>query len=257
MPLNKRSIYLVLLFVIAATIAVVPAQSTQAAHKTQSEIAHVWRFAYAQSSGQGVLDIMIIEQDRYTHDILQIYDQFTYGVPCMPNRSNIVCDLDIKSAIQDSYIQMNLKEQAAKVRGSESYRWMITETTGSWSTIPANSHFTQVAHPSLQTTIHTNAAGSAFHQESLWNSYTSSSANYRPQLGQSFTLVNEFDCPLVGPCVAENYVIAGGRTQHLGSHQVAVSTVGFQLTPAQITITPPAGFQLESFVIDPPKAGYG
>lgn len=255
MQINKQSVHLLLVALIAAITAIVPAQSTQAAN--QSEIAHVWRFAYQQSTGQGVLDIMIIEQDRYTHDILQIYNQFTYGVPCIQSRGNIVCDLDIKSAIQDAYIQMNLKEEAAKVRSGESYRWMITETTGSWSTIPANSHFTQVTHPSLQSTIDTHATGSAIRQNNVWNSHTATSAYYRPQPGQPFTLVNEFDCPLVGPCVAQSYAIAGGRTTNLGSRQVAISTVGFQLSLAQITITPPRGFQLESFVIDPPKAGYG
>ena len=257
MLMNKHSVQLILVTLIAVLTAVIPAQSTQAAGTRPTEIAHIWRFAYEQTSGQGLLDIMIVEHDRYTHEILQIFNQFSYGVPCTQNRNNIVCDLDIKSAIQDSYLQMNLKEQAAKVRGGESYRWMVTETTGSWNTIPANSHFALAVHPSLQTTVDTDAAGNAMRQNNVWNSHTSSSAYYRPRLGQSFTLVNQFDCSSSSLCITENYVTAGGRTIGLGSHQVAVSTVGFQLDPAQIVITPPAGFQLESFVIDPPKAGYG
>lgn len=257
MQARIRNISFILAAVMIVTVLALPTQPTYAAGKAETEIAHIWRFAYQQSVGQGVLDIMIVEHDKDTHDILQVFDQFTYTAPCTAQRATITCDLDIKGAIEDSYYQMNLKDEAAKVRPAESYRWMITEATGSWSAIPANSHFLLADHPNLSMLVETNATGNAFRYNSIWNSHTSTSDYYRPMMGQSITLVNEFSCPTVGPCTTENYVIDSRGVNDLGSTQVSASTVGFQLAPSQIVIRAPSGFQLESFVIDPPKAGYG
>jgi hypothetical protein len=250
-----RSIHLVLVALVASVALVVPAQPTYAA---DTEIAHVWRFTYQQSSGAGLLDVRIVEQEVDTHEIVAVLEEFVYPAPCTQNGNAITCELDIKAAIVDSYIQMDLKEEAAKVRPNESYRWMITETTGRWHSIPANTHATVASHSSLNVAVTTNSS-SRVRFLSNWNVINSASPFMKITTGQSHTMRNEFDCeqPQSTDCTISNWLIAGGRVQLLNSSVSAVSTVGFVLTPNEITLTPPNGYQLESFVIDPPKAGYG
>ena len=251
---HNRSIHLMLIAILLSVGLLVPHQEVLAA---DTEIAFIWRFSYHQNTGNGILDIEVVEHEVDSHDVVALLEQFTYAVPCSASGNSIICALDIQSAAKDAYFQMDLKEEAAKVRGGESYRWMVVETTGSWHTIPAKVHSAIASHPSLSTAIATNSTGKTVTYVSKWNSHTAVSSPFSPHLDESHTMVNKFDCPKVGPCVSENYLISGGNLTPLGSKQLSVSTVGFQLAPAQIVITPPTGFQLESFIIDPPKAGYG
>jgi hypothetical protein len=248
-----RSVHLVLVALIMSVGLIVPVQPAFAA---DTEIAHLWRFTYQSSTGTGLLDIMVVEHDKDTHEIIQVFEEFTYAVPCGPSGLTIACDLDIKSAIQDAYLQMNLKDEAAKVRSGESYRWMIVEATGQWTSIPTNAHSQLASHPSLQFSFNTTAA-KAVRFQSSWNTLSSTSAAFKPPLGQTHTLVHEFDCSQPTICEVTNSVITNGRVTTRRSQQTNVPTVGFQLSPSQIQFTPPSGFHLESFVIDPPKAGYG
>lgn len=250
-----RSIHLFLVALVASIALVAPAQPAFAA---DTEIAHVWRFTYQQSTGAGLLDIRIVEHDVHSHEILDVLDEFVYPVPCTLAGSAINCDLDLKSAIIDSYMQMDLKEEAAKVRPNEAYRWMITEATGRWQTIPTNLHATVVNHPSLNLTLFTNS-NARVRFRSDWQVINSISPYFKMIAGQSYTMRNEFDCtqPQSLNCTISNWLITDGQNKLLNSGVSAVSTVGFLLTPNQITLTPPNGYQLESFVIDPPKAGYG
>ncbi|MEZ4615186.1 MAG: hypothetical protein R2867_06700 [Caldilineaceae bacterium] len=248
-----RSIHRILIALVMSFGLIVPAQPVFAA---DTEIAHLWRFTYQRSPDTGTLEIMIVEHDKYTHEVIQVFEEFTYIVPCGSNGLTITCALDIKSAIQDSYLQMDLKEQAEKVRSGESYRWMLVEATGRWASIPANAHPNLVSHPSLQFSFNTNANKAVQFIDS-WNNLTSTSAVFKPHLGQSHTMIHDFDCSQPTICEVTNSVLINGRVTELGTQQTNVPTVGFQLAPSQIEFTPPSGFQLDSFVIDPPKAGYG
>ncbi len=248
-----RSIHLILVALIMSVGLILPPQPAYAA---DTEIAHTWHFAYQSNTSSGILTIRVVEHDKYTHEIIDVLEEFTYPVPCGPSGLGIACDMDIRSAIQDSYLQMNLKDQAAKVRAGESYRWMIVEATGQWTSIPANAHPTLVAHPSLQFSFDTTAA-KAVRFRSSWNIVTSTSAAFKPPLGQIHTMINEFDCSQPTVCEITNAVNINGSVTELGRQQSNNSTVGFQLAPSQLQFTPPSGFQLDSFVIDPPKAGYG
>ncbi len=248
-----RSIHLILVALIMSVGLIGPAQPAYAA---DTEIAHIWHFAYQSNTNIGTLTIKVVEHDKYTHDIIEVFEEFAYPVLCGQSGLGIACDLDIRSAIQDSYIQMNLKDQAARVRASEGYRWMIVEATGHWSSIPANAHPKLVSHPSLQFAFDTTAAKTVRFRSS-WNILTTTSAAFKAPLGQIHTMVNEFDCSQPTICEITNAVVINGRVTELGGQQSNSTTVGFQLSPSQIQFTPPTGFQLDSFVIDPPKAGYG
>ncbi len=242
------------IFLLVAVTLMAPAH---AVHAADTEIAHIWRFTYQHGPGTGMLEVMVVEHDKLTHDIIRVLAAFTYAAPCTPAGNGATCDLDIRSAIQDAYIQMNLKEQAAKVRAAESYRWMIVEATGTWSSALPKAQTVLAAHPSLQFTVAT-AGGNSTRFTSAWNSHNSTSQLHKATAGVRETMTNKFSCEQISSCISENYVMVGQRKVGLGSTNLASSsTVGFQLAPAQIRITVPAGFQLESFVIDPPKAGYG
>lgn len=251
----SRGVYRFLSTLVLSITLLIPAQPTFAA---DTEIAHVWRFTYQQSTGAGTLDVMIVEHDRETHDILRVLEEFAYAVPCNQARTAITCDLDIRSALIDSYLQMGLKDAAARVRPSEAYRWMIVEMSGHWQSIPANSHTTVANHPSLHFGV-TTSGNQQVRFLSNWTMVSTASPYFNISTGQSHTIRNEFDCFRSQPndCTISNWLIAGGRPQVLNSRSTAVSTVGFLLAPTQITITPPDGYALDSLVIDPPKAGYG
>lgn len=251
---RSRSIHLILVALLATLALLIPIQP---AHAADTEIAHLWRFEYQQASGQGKLEIKIVEHDKDTHEIIEIFEQFDYAVPCSQNGLAISCELDIKSAIQDAYYQLDLIDEIAKVRSAEAYRWMRSELTGSWHTIVAKSHYAVVSHPSLHVAVETHTNGTALRYKNQWNTHTATSPYFRPQLSTPQTLVNDFNCPSAGLCVSTNYVVTKGSTKVLNSQQINSSSIGFQLTPNQLLITPPPGFQLNSFVIDPPKAGYG
>lgn len=242
------------IFLLVVVTLMAPAQ---AAHAADTEIAHIWRFTYQHGPGTGTLEVMVVEHERLTHEIVAVLEAFTYAAPCTPAANGATCDLDIRSAIQDAYIQMDRKEEAARVRAAESYRWMIVEATGSWSTTLPKAHTLLADHPSLQFAVAT-VAGNSARFTSAWNSHSTTSQLHKTAAGVRESMTNKFSCTQNGPCTSENYVIVGGRKVGLGSTTLASSaTVGFRLAPTQIKITVPAGFQLESFVIDPPKAGYG
>lgn len=251
---RSRIIPLILATFILCVAVATPARPAYAA---DTEIAHIWRFTYLHAPGEGQLEVMVVEHDKETHEILNVLAAFTYAAPCAPSGGAITCELDIRSAIQDAYIQMDLKAEAAKVRPNESYRWMIVETTGRWNTIPAKTQSTIATHPSLRVVVATTAA-KMVRFTSTWNTHTGQSNLFSPPTGQSLTLLNKFDCPSSpGSCTSTNALRIGDRVIALGSATSNATTVGFQLAPSQIQITPPPGFQLESFIIDPPKAGYG
>ncbi len=242
------------IFLLMAVALIAPAQTV---HAADTEIAHIWRFTYQHSPGTGTLEVMVVEHDKLTHEIITVLQAFTYAVPCTPAGNGATCDLDIRSALQDAYIQMDRKEEAAKVRAAESYRWMIVEATGTWSSAVPKAQTVLAAHPSLQFAVAT-PGGNSTRFTSGWNSHNTTSQLHKTTTGVRETMTNKFSCVQNGPCTSENYVMVSQRKVGLGSTNLASSTtVGFQLAPAQIRITVPAGFQLESFVIDPPKAGYG
>ncbi len=244
---------------LAATLVVAVALVTPA-HPVSAkgvEVAHVWRFTYQAHGNQGILDVTIVEQDPYTHEIINIIDEFTYPVPCTQNRGQIVCDLDIQSAIKDSYYQLDLKDRALRVRPSESYREIFVEATGTWSTNLPQQHTTVVSHPSLQFAVET-FAGNQARFTSAWDVHTTTSNRFKPINAATHTMRNYFVCRPNADCTIENTVTINQQERDLGTTTMAGNlTTGFQTSAAQITITPPPAFQLDTLVIDPPKAGYG
>lgn len=250
----SNAIHGLAIFLIVAVAVIAPAHPVNA---KATEVAHIWRFTYERIDNKGILDVMVVEHDVITHEILNIFAEFTYTAPCQPVGGNVTCDLDIKSAIIDAYYQMNYKELAARVNSAESYRWMIVESTGRWSNNLPKSQTGLASHPSLQVGVET-LADNRVRYSSTWNSHSITSQPYVAQAGVVYTMTNKFSCNQNGGCVSEMYVLAGQRPIALGSRALpATTTVGFRLAPSQLQIIVPPGFQLDTFVIDPPKAGYG
>lgn len=247
---------LILVGLMAVTL--LPSAQTLHAKAPDTKIAHVWRFTYEQGPQAGILDVMIVEHEVATHDIVQILQQFTYGVPCTVHHGRrITCDLDIRSAIQDAYIQMGLDGLAAQVPSAESYKWMIVESTGHWNTAPGKTSTDLARHPSLTFDVTTGSkAGVTF--TSSWNSNSSTSFPYKINPGLVQTMRNHFRCEQVNSCSVQNSLVTNGMERGLGGITFAnPRTVTFQLVATPIQIMLPDGYQLDTFVIDPPKAGYG
>ena len=138
-----------LVLLLAMATLITPVQPLSAKGPA-TEISFVWRFTYQGSTGTGTLDVMVVEMEEDTHDILSVLQQFTYPVPCTPAaNSGADCDLNIKSAVQHALIQMNLKEQAAAVQSVESYKWMFVKASGSWSANAPKTHTLMANHPSF------------------------------------------------------------------------------------------------------------
>lgn len=241
---------LVLLWVMAALI---PPLQPLAAKAATTEISHVWRFTYQHQVGTGTLDVMIVEIDADTHEILDILEQFTFPVPCRPTVNGVDCDLNIRGAILHSYAQLKI---SASVPAAESYKWMIVEASGQWSTPLPKAHTLLADHPSLKFAV-ASTTGKQASFSTIWNSTTSTSQPYKVVAGSSYTMKHDFDYEETIGGVIENTVFVDGIEKELGTATYPnLYTVGFLLAPAQIQIRLPTGFQLDTFVIDPGKPGY-
>jgi len=249
-------IHQLLVSLLVAVTLITPAQSLSAKTLTargDTEISHVWRFTYQQGGRTGTLDVMIVEMDEATHEILQILSQFTYPVNCTPAGNGADCDLHIRGAILQSYAQLKI---SASVPSAESYKWMIVEASGQWDSALPNRRTVVADHPSLKFAVESTSSNRA-NFSTLWNSNSTTSKLYKAVAGPFCTMTHDFDYEEYVGGVVTNGLLVDNKSYTLDSTTYPnVTTVGFLLAPSQIQIRVPSGFQLDTFVIDPGKPGY-
>lgn len=228
---------------------------------TLYKIGHLWKFTYNHDSKDlknisGEVAVQVVKYNRSTLDVVKIYSEDLYDVPCAENGSGgIDCELDIQGNINESYANAGVLKYAPS---TEAYNDFIVEAIGSWiGSIPNGA--TLASHPTLEYGLETKGSRGRFLLDFAGNNAKGKSEFYKPVAGETYRMTTLFVPTQTNQKVTYSVEeLSSGKSGEYGSETLPTGAdVDFMLSPSTLTITVPSGFDLETFIIDPPKFGNG
>ncbi|MEM7802306.1 MAG: hypothetical protein AAF633_24145, partial [Chloroflexota bacterium] len=220
--------------------------SSQSADAAGYRVGHTWKFTYDHSSMGGEVEVTIARYEISTHNIVQIYHQETFGVDCNENKygnGEVDCDLDIQGNIEEAYA--NTGYSGMMVNSVEGYSDFYVETYGIWTALSLNSPTTVVSHPSITYGMKAKSGKVTTYTDFSNTVSKGISPSYSPSGGVPYRMESHFQQSNGNFFIEYSVAESAGKETVLGSESVPSQLYHFLLSPSTITISPPAGFDLD------------
>lgn len=228
--------------------------STGRAHAQSNQpTGHKWSYVYADYNV--ALTVSVGTWNSKSKKFIQIYRTDGYNFPCNQSGGQIVCNMNIKARILESYQKAGLN---GVVGNSEGYDGIETFATGSWSSLTLDEQPTILASHStvsysVQTPNNNAVIFRGFVPSDPGLNKLAWSAPFTPISGMAYEMYADLVKDSHLPESDQRFGIRFDNPQQNVNLGQAGHNGGpaFELAANQLVITPVPGFTLKSFTVDP------